>query len=161
LSFSITFSVVSAGLLVNPFTKKFLEKWGEEAAEQTIAFSKWLAKSVVAKFTKNDKVLLRSVSNGCDVEFVIDFSEPEMVTLAAQQVFESGRLAAKLVGALKQYGPRRVVYAFDPAAKKWFPKFAVTRYGGVITDQPYLITIDTSRGGLSLGGTRPRAQELT
>jgi hypothetical protein len=133
-----------------------MEKWGEEAAKQSIAFAKWLGNSVAGKLRNKDKILLQSLVGSCTVDFVIDFAEAEAVVNATTQAMQHGSRAAALVEALAKYCPLRVVFAYDQKAAKWFPKFAVTRLGGVITDQPWLIAIDVSRGGLSLGGTRPR-----
>jgi hypothetical protein len=46
----------------------------------------------------------------------------------------------------------RLTYGYDTSAKRWFPIHATTRREGIITDQPYLIAVESLQGGFSVGG---------
>jgi len=58
------------------------------------------------------------------------------------------------VDALLPAMPMRLTYGYDTAAKRWFPIHATTRRKGIITDQPYLIAVESLQGGFSVGGRR-------
>jgi hypothetical protein len=56
-----------------------------------------------------------------------------------------------LIDTLEHLRVIKLVYEFDLETQDWFPLHAATKYGGVISDRPYLIAID-ELAGLSVGG---------
>lgn len=148
--------LVSIWLLANnPFSKKFLERYGEETANGSIAFFKWLSRSVFAKIHElsGRRVLFEFQSGykGCQVEFVVLFTDAPTLCEASNPIQSAAQSAIKLIDYLEHASLQKLVYEFEVKTRKWLPLHATSRKFGVITDRPYLIAIDQMRG-LSVGG---------
>jgi len=154
------FAIASWPLWANPFAKKFLERFGEEAANVVMAFSKWLGKEVAGRLKDGSRLVVSFNTRGCKVEFVLTTNEPSVVREASENVLKCLPQASQLISALLAYEPQRVVYLYDQEAKQWFPSFAETKKVGLIADTPKLISLEVFQsGGLSVGGSLERPDE--
>lgn len=151
----LTFFVSIFVLTNNPFSKKFLEKYGEKSAEASISFFTWLQKKVFKKFSEiySERVLFEFISpyKNCTAKFVIASKDVAILCEASDTIYKASRSAVKLIDYLEETQPETLVYQFNLEAKRWVPLYISTQKEGVITDQPYLIAIDQITG-LSLGG---------
>jgi len=142
-------------LASNPLSKKFLERYGEEAANASIAFFSWLSRSVFGKLRElgDRRVLFEFLANykGCQVEFVVSSTDTAILCEASNSVHAAAQSAVKCIDYLEHAGLQKLVYEFDIKTSKWLPLHAVTKKFGVISDRPYLIAIDQMHG-LSVGG---------
>lgn len=144
-------------LTSNPFSKKFLERHGEAAAELSLSLMRWLREAVCGLVTrlKPRRVLLelRCPFEGCSIDFVIDSKDPTVLSAALDQLAQARDPALSLAHSLRADLPRRIVYAWEANAGKWVPRYATTTRG-VITDQPYLMAIEWK--GFSAAGVATR-----
>ncbi len=142
-----------------PFGTKVQERLGEKAADLSVAFLKWISETVSGKlreFTgKETRLVISFQYKKCTVEFVLTGKEGPAPTSEAVGALESAaNQSLLLVEALLPAMPIRLTYGYDASAKRWFPIHATTRREGIITDQPYLISVQTLKGGFSVGGRR-------
>jgi hypothetical protein len=150
--------VISASILLlssSPFTKKFLERWGEKTADASFEFLKWLRKKI-SSLRVQDRLVIRTGYRGCEIEFVLPAEKnPVIVAEAVDALRSATDSACRLVEALAEFEPTRVTLGYDLPSKKWFPLHSTTLKAGIIADQPRLIAIERLHsGGLSLGGKR-------
>jgi len=150
--------VVSAWLLTrNPFSKKFLEKLGEQSAQSVIDYFSWLKNKLarqIAKLNRKTLIVWDMPYNGCRVEFVIASSELAVLLDAIDSLPSAGNSAVAVVKQMEALGIEKLVYEYDVSVKKWLPLHAATRLAGVVSDRPYLIALDQFRG-FSIGVTLP------
>lgn len=147
--------IASWPLWANPFSMKFLERFGEEAANGVIALAKWLGKKVASKLRSDSRLVFKFTTQNCELEFVLDSNDPAIVSEAARKVLETWEQANQLISALAGYELQRLVYEYDRNAKQWLPSFAETKKVGLIADRPKLIAAEAFQsGGLSVGGRR-------
>jgi len=149
---------ISASILLlssSPFTKKFLERWGEKTADASFEFLEWLRKKI-SSLRVQDRLVIRTEYRGCEIEFVLPAEEnPVIVAEAVDALRSATDSACRLVEALAEFEPTRITLGYDLPSKKWFPLHATTLKAGIIADQPRLIAIERLHsGGLSLGGKR-------
>jgi hypothetical protein len=142
-----------------PFGTKFQERLGEKAADASVAFLKWISETVSGKLReltgRETRLVISFQYKECTVEFVLSGKEGPAATSEAVGALESAaNQSLLLVEALLPAMPIRLTYGYDVSAKRWFPIHATTRREGVITDQPYLISVQTLQGGFSVGGRR-------
>ena len=129
----------------NPFSKKFLERFGDKSADSAIAFISWLKERVFSKVSSlNAKTLfvLETPYKGCKVEFVISSVDPAILIEATQCVYEAAQSATALVDKLEHLGIQKLIYQYHSPTKKWLPLYAATRTGGVISNRSTLIALD-------------------
>lgn len=155
--------VASIWLLTsNPFSKKFLERYGEEAANGSIAFFTWLSKKVFRKLRElhGERVLFEFLTNykGCHVEFVTSSKDTVVLCEASEAIHTAAQSAVRLIDYLEYASVQKLVYQFDENTHKWLPLHAATRKHGVISDRPFLVAIDQMKG-LSVGGLIPSESE--
>lgn len=148
--------IVSIGILLyNPFSKKFLERYGERAADGSIAFFSWLSAKVFAALNdlKQKRVLFELVSEykGCRVQFVTNSNDTAILCEASNSISRAASSAVALIDGAKHLEFQRLIYEFDLKTRKWLPLHATSKKVGVISDRPYLIAIDQMKG-LSVGG---------
>lgn len=138
--------LVSVWLLVsNPFSKKFLERFGEKSAEAAISFLSWLKDQVFTKVAHlNPKTLfvLETAYKGCRVEFVTSSTEPAILIEATQCVHDAAQSATALVDKLEHLGIERLIYEYHLPTRKWLPLHAATRVRGAISDRAAMIVLD-------------------
>lgn len=151
----LTLMVQGAILLFNPFSKKFLERSGEKAADAAIQLSSWLAKTVFRKFSEltQKKVFFQILTpyKGCHLAFVVPSKDPNLLTDAMASVGDAVLAAIGIVDALSLWEVCTLTFEFDLNTKKWLPLHAATRKGGIIADRAQLIVIKGMQG-LSMGG---------
>lgn len=139
----------------NPFSKKFLERYGEKAADGSLVFFSWLSEKVFRKLSnlRNKRVLFEFISEykGCRVQFVIASADTSILCEASNSIFDAGHSAVALIDRLESLGLQRLIYEFDINARKWLPLHATSKVAGVISDKPYLIALDQMKG-FSVGG---------
>lgn len=144
-------------LMQNPFSKKFLEVFGEEAAKSVISFLGWVKEKVVKKVhevRKKKKTLFefQSKYKNCNVEFVIDETEDIIKYIKAiDSISFAARSAIYLIDQLEKYEPQLLIYEFDMKNEDWNPIHAATKKRGIISDKPKLIALEKYKG-LSPGG---------
>lgn len=144
-------------LIQNPFSKKFLETFGEEAAKSVISFLGWVKEEVVKKVhevRKKKKTLLefQSKYKNCNIEFVIDETEDTAkYKKAIDSISYAARSAICLIDQLENLEPQLLIYEFDIKNEDWIPIHAATKKRGIISDKPKLIALEKYKG-LSLGG---------
>jgi hypothetical protein len=148
--------VVSIGLLLyNPFSKKFLERYGERAADGSIAFFRWLSTKVFAALNelRQKRVLFELVSEykGCRVQFVTNSNDTAILCDASNSISRAASSAIALIEGAEHLQLQRLIYEFDLKTRKWLPLHATSKKVGVISNRPYLIAIDQMHG-LSVGG---------
>ena len=132
-------------LTSNPFSKKFLERLGDESAVAAVAFFSWLKDRVFTKVAQlNPKTLfvLETAYKGCRVEFVTSSTDPAILIEATQSVHNAAQSAIVLVDKLEHLGIQKLIYEFHLPTKKWLPLHAATRGGGVISNRAALIVLD-------------------
>ena len=104
---------------------------------------------------KETRLVISFQYKECTVEFVLSGKEGPAATTEATGALEgAANQSLLLVDALLPAMPMRLTYGYDTAAKRWFPIHATTRRKGIITDQPYLIAVESLQGGFSVGGRR-------
>lgn len=139
----------------NPFSKKFLERYGEKAADGSLAFFSWLSNKVFKKLDelKGKRVLFEFVTEykGCRVQFVVPSKDTSLLCEAANSVYIAGQSAQALIDQLEHLKVDRLIYEFDLNTRKWLPLHATSTLAGVISDRPYLIALDQMKG-FSVGG---------
>jgi hypothetical protein len=148
---------VTVAVLLGPFLKKFEERLGEHAAGECIKIMSWIKNTVIRRLAElNREVLLvlPSPYKGCDIELVIGSQSRDVRLDAANLAGSACQEAIKVIDALEDLCPIRVVFEYDSVRRQWLPLYAVTRQRGVLTDQPKLVAI-SQFGGLSSGGTKP------
>lgn len=150
-------------LASNPFSKKFLERYGEETANASIAFFKWLSRRVFGRIQDlgNRRVLFEFLSayKNCQVEFVVASTDTVILCEASNSIHAAAQSAVRLIDYLEHTSIQKLVYEFDVATHKWLPLHATTKELGVIADRPYLVAIDQMRG-LSVGGLLMEKEEV-
>jgi cation transport regulator ChaC len=132
-------------LISNPFSKKFLERFGEKSGDAAIAFLSWLKDRVFTKVAQlNPKTLfvLETAYKGCRVEFVTSSTDPAILIEATQCVHGAAQSAVALVDKLEHLGVQKLIYEYHLPTRKWLPLHAATRGRGVISDRPALIALD-------------------
>ena len=154
--FTIISLFVSLGLLLyNPFSKKFLERYGERAADGSIAFFRWLSLKVFARLSelRKKRVLFEFASDykGCRIQFVVDSNDTAVLCAASNSISEAATSAVSLIDRAEHLQFQRLIYEFDLKTSRWLPLHAMSKKVGVISDRPYLIAIDQMHG-LSVGG---------
>ena len=136
------------------FLAWFAKRTADKAADE---FWSWLVRvfEMIARH-RRERVLFEFVSpyRGCRVEFVVDSKDPEVLCEASASMDGAAQSAASLVDRLHEQELKRLVYGFDAGARRWLPRWAVSNSVGVITDAPYLISID-QQTGVSFGGIIP------
>lgn len=153
---TVNFWVSIILLTSNPFTKKFLERWGDKAADASFEFFKWFGTAVLS-LRKLDRLVIKTEYKGCAIQFVLAHDEsPDVVSHQINEIHQATDSACRLVEALEKLAPECVTFSYDLEAQTWFPLYAITRKAGIIADRPRLIAIDKLQGGLSLGGKRAR-----
>jgi hypothetical protein len=143
-------------VLLGPFLKKFEERMGERAADECIKIMSWIKNTVIrglAELNREVLLVLRSPYKGCDIELVIGSQSRDIRVDAARLAGSACQQAIRIIDALQDLCPIRVVFEYDSVRKEWLPLYAVTRQRGVLTDQPKLVAI-SQFGGLSFGGTK-------
>ena len=139
----------------NPFAKKFLERYGEKAADLSMQLIAWLAGKVsrALKGVRAKRVLFELASDyrGCRIEFVVDSKEPDVVSAACRSVQGAAQDAMRIVNGLEDMELTKLVYEYDLKAERWLPLHAAGKRVGVIADRPMLIAV-SELPGLSLGG---------
>ncbi|HEX3248355.1 MAG TPA: hypothetical protein VHS05_02930 [Pyrinomonadaceae bacterium] len=139
----------------NPFSKKFLERYGEKAADSSMAFFSWLSRRVFTKLNElqNRRVLFEFMSNykGCRVQFVIPSKDLSVLCEATNVIYDGAQSAKALIDKLESLGLQRLIYEFDLNARKWLPLHATSKSVGVISDRPYLVALDQMKA-FSVGG---------
>jgi hypothetical protein len=144
-------------LLLNPFSKKFLEQMGKRLADECVDFWKWVATSLWKRVTTLRKsrllVVFRTEYKGCDIEFVLDTTDQGVVSQALPVLHIGAQSAVKLVDALEHLKPDKLVYEFVPGESTWKPLHAATRGAGVIAERPVLVDFRRYKG-LSIGGMK-------
>lgn len=149
--------VVSAVWLLtsNPFSKKFLERFGEKTADEVIKFFEWLRKKVIMQVSKlkNKKVLFEFdvPHKGCRIEFVIASKEINKLNKAVDTVNSAVKRAIKLVDRIQHLEIETLVYEFDLNNEQWYPLHAATRKKGVISERPVLVALERYKG-MSISG---------
>jgi hypothetical protein len=160
--FSLAVLHVSASIWLlsqTPFGKKIQERLGEKVADVSVEFLKWIAGAVTEKLRqltgRDSRLVVSFTYGGCEIEFVLKGSDgPAVISEAMQTIEAAANESLRLADALALAIPRRITYGFDAGSKKWFPLHASTRNRGIITNQPYLIALESLQGGLSVGGRR-------
>jgi hypothetical protein len=132
-------------LTSNPFSKKFLERFGEKSGDAAISFLSWLKDRVFTKLAQlNRKTLfvLETAYKGCRVEFVTSSTDPAILIEATRCVHDAAQSAVVLVDKLEHLGIQQLVYEYHLPTKQWLPLHAATRRGGVISNRAALIALD-------------------
>ena len=139
----------------NPFSKKFLERYGEKAADSSAQVFSWLFNRLFRKITelKGERVLVEFASDysECHVQFVIPSKDVATLCEASKSIHMAGQSAINLINNHAHLELQKLIYEFDTEVKIWLPLHAVSKKFGVITDRPSLIAIDQMQG-LSMGG---------
>lgn len=142
-------------IIANPFSKKFLEIYAEEAAKHSIKIIKWIIKSIINKVNqiKNERVLIEyeSPCRGCHFQYLIDTKDTNKITKATKLLYQAGYSSIFLYQNLKTYDVQKIIYKFDTDNEQWIPIHAITKKLGIISDKPVLIALD-NLPGLSIGG---------
>lgn len=152
------FTIISTVWLItaNPFSKKFLERCGERAADEVIEYLGWIKNQVITKVSQvsKERILFEFEVpyKGCRVEFVIDSKETDKLIKAVDSVNIAAKASVKLIDQLEKYEIESLVYEFDLGSEVWVPRHAATRKIGVISDKPTLIAIDRYNG-FSISGS--------
>ena len=151
----VTISASIALLLSTPYLKEIQKRFGAATADASLAFLRWVGSSLAAKVRSMAKreVLfeLKSEIDGCDLAFLVETSDPLLVSEAMEKVQQAAVAAIKLATCLSAYGPIRITYLYDHVGKKWLPLFAVTKQAGIVTDRPRLIALE-GLSGISVAG---------
>jgi len=113
--------LVSVWLLTsNPFSKKFLERFGEKSADAAIAFLSWLKDWVftrVAQLNPKTLFVLEAAYKGCKVEFVTSSTDPATLIEATQRVHDAAQSAIALVDKLEHLGIQKLIYEYHQPTK--------------------------------------------
>jgi hypothetical protein len=151
---------VKAWLLTsNPFSKKFLERFGEKAADGIISFFDWLRKCVITKLTKlnNEKVLFKIQMDykECNVEFIVDSKDENTLGKAIEMLHLAALQAVKVIDQLQPFGIQTLVFEFEPSQEKWQLRHGAAKLIGVISDHPVHVEIERYTG-FSVSGSSGR-----
>ena len=151
----LTLLLKATVLLWNPFSKKFLERSGEKAADAAAELFSWLTKTVFRKFTEltQEKVFFQilTLHSGCRIAFVIPSKNSDALTEAMSSVGDAFVDAVGLIETLASLEVAVLTFEYDLNLKKWLPLHAATQKGGIIVDRPHLIVVKELQG-LSIGG---------
>ena len=142
-------------IIANPFSKKFLEVYAEEAAKKSLEIFKWIIDYIISKVNKikNERVLIEyeSPCRSCHYQFLIDTKNTSKIIKATELLYKAGNNSLYLYQNLQKYDVVKIVYKFDTMNEHWEPIYAVTKKLGIISDKPTLIALD-KLPGLSIGG---------
>jgi predicted RNase H-like HicB family nuclease len=110
--------IVSIGLLIyNPFSKKFLERLGERAADGSIAFFAWLSNKVFVAIgeLKRKRVLFEFVSDykDCRIQFVVNTNDTAVLCEASNSIFTGAQSAVGLIDRTEHLQIQRLIYEFE------------------------------------------------
>jgi hypothetical protein len=139
----------------NPLTKEFFGRVGSAAGDAFVKWTKHSASKIYSRLKRRALFKWETEYQGCTADFMVDTENPEEIAAAVQQIADASSAAGALVRSLQQYGPERVAYLFDTPTEKWLPLYAVTKGIGIISDRPYLISLEKYKG-FSLGGVGVR-----
>ena len=157
----VSISVSISLLLSTPYLKEIQKKFGAATADACIDFSRWVGTVLAAKvrslFKREILFEIQSEIAACDISFLVETSDPLLVSEAMEHVQQAAIAAINLASAMKSLEPIRITYLYDHAAKKWLPLHAVTKNAGIITDRPRLITLE-GLSGLSVSGAATSKQ---
>lgn len=142
-------------LLFNPFSKKFLERLGERAADGVIATWAWVTKSLWRRLQTLKKrrllLVIETDYKNCRIEFALDNTDEETLARALQSLHLASGSAVALIDQIEHLKPEVLVYEFDTRDSVWKPLHAATRGAGVFASRS--IPVDHKRyKGLSIAG---------
>lgn len=135
----------------NPLTKEFFGKVGSAAGDAFVNWTKRSASKIYSRLKRRALFKWETEYQGCAAEFLVDTEDPVVIATAVQLLADASSAAGALVRSLQQYEPERVAYIFDTPTENWLPLYAVTRRRGVISDRPYLVSLEKYKG-FSVGG---------
>ena len=153
----LSISVALWLLMSNPFSKAFLGRLGERAADAVVDLFSWLKQAVV-NFLKSDNreptVCINTERDNVRLEFLLDSKmKPEVLRNAIDMLPTAARAAVQFVELTdEKLQLVRVVYSVDEDHGEWRPLYAVSKTAGVLAAKP--TKVDTSVfGGLSIGAS--------
>ena len=141
-------------LCQNPFLKKFLERYGERSADASLVFLSWLKTEVFPRLTRSARdplFVLHFAHKDCRVEFIVPSNDVIVLASASESVHTAIPSAVMVVEKLAHLRVERVVYEYHVTSARWLPRFAVTQYGGILSDRRWLIALDRLAASLSIG----------
>ena len=139
---------VALHFVLAPFSKKFLERFGDRAFDGCLSTVSWLKETVFERFSRLAReplFVFATPYRGCAVQFVVPSKDPKILAEATDSVHLAGESACALISSITTWGPEKVVYKYDATAKLWIPLYVATRSRGVIADKRYLIALDRLR----------------
>ena len=158
----LSISVVLWLLMSNPFSKAFLGRLGERAADAVVDLFIWLKQEVV-NFLKSDNreltICINTERDNVRLEFLLDSKmKPEVLRNAIDMLPTAARAAVQFVELTdEKLQLVRIVYSFDEDHGEWRPLYALSKTAGVLAAKP--TKVDTSVfGGLSVGARVRSAQ---
>lgn len=145
-------SIAIPASIALPFLTGYFNKLGEQAANHQERFIKWLTESIVKKVNKRVLYDFNTPYRACKVEFIIETNSPALIKQAINQISNASDSAKKLIDNLANERPRRLVYVYHNCDKIWVPEHLTLNNGEVLTDRPYLMSLEEF-GGLSIGAS--------
>lgn len=152
----IILSFVLPAYLLYPAIKKYAEKLGESAFEKQSKFISWVRNSIYKKINRKVLYKFSSPYKNCDISFMIQTNDLELLTSAIQDIENASTKAIFLVDKIVHKNPSHLVYLYDhEKTKQWIPEYIKTIDNKVFTDKPYLLSLEELKinSSLSLGTT--------
>ncbi|XXS90017.1 hypothetical protein WMF17_44085 [Sorangium sp. So ce362] len=138
-------------LLKTPFLQKFGERLGDKAADSVLESLTWvktkLARAVDAHSKREVLYELTIRNQDCTIQFLIDTKDLVIVEEAIEKLPEAVQRAGRLLVNGAHLEMDKLVYLYDRReGKRWIPLHAASRKRGVISDRPYLVSLDSFKG---------------
>lgn len=143
-------SIAIPASIALPFLTGYFNKLGEQTANHQERFASWLVNSIVKKVNKRVLYNFNTPYRGCLVEFIIETNSPVLIKDSINQITDASNNAKKLIDNLIDESPKRLVYVYHNDDQMWVPEHVTLGSGQVLTDRPYLMSMEEF-GGLSIG----------
>lgn len=152
----IELAVAAWLLLANPFSKAFLGRLGERAADAVISFYSWLGKEFVQllqdEALDEAEVLFTTEQEGVRYQFLLPRAEhAELRAPAIRELSQTVRQALLLGSKAKELQPDRITYVYRPS-EGWVLEYLVSKRFGVIAREPAEVDLNQF-SGFSIAGT--------
>jgi hypothetical protein len=143
---------IPTGIIITKYAEKQVETINQIQKE----FLSWLKNSVCKKINKTILYRFTNPYKGCEVNFVVETKDPELLGIAFGKLNETLPKARLIIDHLENEFPIELVYVFDhEKPKRWLPSYVKTVNNKIFTDKPYLMSIEELKnfGGLSIAGS--------
>lgn len=153
----IQIGVPYAALVWNPLAKTI----GEQAGKEIYAgIQRWLQKLWKKLTELRDPIVdIQAHHHGCAVSFLLRGRDVELLYAAHAALPAAAAQAAKLIDSLRPDGFKLITLTYEYEQSRWFPSYAITADGRIISDRSILIAFEQAPKTLSIGILRKENED--